>query len=115
VQAERRITYEPDVAAFRYQVRSSLDISDRYAATTIRFHGQNGDLLAFEAPTGQNAGRTLTTWIYQLHFGAVGALGLPYRLFVCAMGLAVTALSVTGVWVWWVKRARRVGQRARRS
>lgn len=55
-------------------------------------------------------GQTLTTWIYQLHFGAVGILGLVYRVFVCVLGVAIAALSATGVWVWWVKRAKRVRQ-----
>jgi len=112
---ERRLVYQPEAGAFRYQVRSSLDVSDRYAGTTLWLSAQDGRLLEFEAPTGENAGRTLTTWIYQLHFGAVGALGLPYRVFVCLLGLAVAVLSVTGVWVWWVKRAKRVKQRSRLS
>lgn len=110
---ERRLVYQPRAAAFRYQVRSSLDVSDRYAGTTLWFSGEDGRLLEFEAPTGQNAGRTLTTWLYQLHFGAVNGLGLPYRIFVCLLGLAIAALSVTGVWIWWVKRAKRVKQHVR--
>jgi uncharacterized iron-regulated membrane protein len=113
VFGERRMVYQPEAAAFRYQVRSSLDVSDRYAGTTLWLSEQDGRLLEFDAPTGQNAGLTLTTWLYQLHFGAVNGLGLPYRIFVCLLGLAIAALSVTGVWVWWVKRAKRVKQRAR--
>jgi uncharacterized iron-regulated membrane protein len=107
VRAERRLVYEPVRAAFRYQVQSSLDVSDRYASTAVWFDARDGHRLAFDAPTGQNAGRTLTTWLYQLHFGAVHGLGVPYRAFVCLMGMGVTALSVTGVWVWWVKREKR--------
>lgn len=107
VLSERRLVYEPEVGAFRYQVQSSLDVSDRYAATTVWFDAGSGRLLGFEAPTGEHAGRTLTTWIYQLHFGSVRGLGLPYRVFVCVLGLAITVLSITGVWVWWVKRAKR--------
>ncbi len=107
VHSERRMVYAPELGAFRYQVRSSLDVSDRYAATTVWFDGRSGELFAFEAPTGEVAGETITTWIYQLHFGSVGALGLPFRVFVCLMGLATTVLSVTGVWVWSVKRVKR--------
>jgi uncharacterized iron-regulated membrane protein len=112
VHAERRLVYEPGAGAFRYQVRSSLDVADRYASTAVWFDGQNGALLRFDAPTGQNAGQTLTTWIYQLHFGSVRILGLPYRIFVCLLGLAIAVLSVTGVWVWWVKRAKRQRHRS---
>jgi uncharacterized iron-regulated membrane protein len=107
VYSERRMVYEPEFGAFRYQVQSSLDVSDRYAATTVWFDGRSGELLAFEAPTGEIAGQTITTWIYQLHFGSVHFLGLPYRAFVALMGLMTAVLSVTGVWVWWVKRAKR--------
>jgi uncharacterized iron-regulated membrane protein len=117
VLAERRLVFEPELGAYRYQVQSSLDVSDSYASTSVHFDARDGHLLAFDAPTGQNAGQTLTTWLYQLHFGSVRGLGLPYRVFVCLMGLAVAVLSVTGAWVWWVKRAKRIGrhspQRAR--
>jgi uncharacterized iron-regulated membrane protein len=110
---ERRLVYHPEYGAFRYQVRSSLDVSNRYPDTTLWLGARDGRLLGFDAPTGQNAGLTLTTWIYQLHFGAVNALGLPYRVLVCLTGLATAALSVTGAWIWWVKRAKRVRQRLR--
>jgi len=110
VEEERRIVYHPNLGAFRYQVRSSLDISDRYAVTTVYFDGKSGELLTFEAPTGPGFGRTLTTWLYQLHFASIRGLGLPYRVFVCVMGLAIAVLSVTGVWIWWVKRGKRLRQ-----
>src|SRR5690606_38321124 len=112
---ERRMVYHPEAGAFRYQVRSSLDVSVRYAGTALWLSGQDGRLLEFDAPTGENTGLTLTTWLYQLHFGAVGALGLPYRIFVCLLGLAIAVLSVTGVWVWWAKRAKRLKRRLRVS
>lgn len=107
VLSERRIVYDPKFNAFRYQVQSSLDVSDRYAGTTVWLDAESGALLAFEAPTGQSAGQTVTTWIYQLHFGAVRALGFPYRIVVCLVGVATAVLSITGVWIWWVKRAKR--------
>jgi uncharacterized iron-regulated membrane protein len=109
----RRMVYHPEYGAFRYQVRSSLDVSNRYPDTTLWFGARDGGLLGLDLPTGQNAGLTLTTWLYQLHFGAVNVLGLPYRVLVCLLGLATTVLSVTGVWIWWVKRARRGRQRQR--
>jgi uncharacterized iron-regulated membrane protein len=33
--------------------------------------------------------------------------GLPMKIFVCIMGFVITALSITGVYVWWRKRAAR--------
>jgi uncharacterized iron-regulated membrane protein len=33
--------------------------------------------------------------------------GLPYKIFVSVLGLVVAMLSVTGVYIWWKKRAAR--------
>jgi uncharacterized iron-regulated membrane protein len=112
VLAERRMVYHPEVGAFRYNVRSSLDVSDRYPNTTVWFDAQSGTPLGLDLPTGESAGSTITTWIHQLHFASVGALGFPYRVFVCLLGLAIAVLSITGAWVWWVKRAKRIRARA---
>ena len=37
--------------------------------------------------------------------------GLPYRIFVCVLGLVITMLSVTGVYIWWKKRCARINRR----
>jgi uncharacterized iron-regulated membrane protein len=100
---ERGMGYDPSRGVYRYQVRSSRDISDRYPSTTVWFDADTGALRAFEAATGETAGNTLTAWIYHLHWGSIAMGGLPYRIFVSLMGLAVAGLSVTGVWVWWKK------------
>jgi hypothetical protein len=41
-----------------------------------------------------------------LHMAHV--FGLPYRIFVALLGVAVSILSVTGVVIWWKKRQARV-------
>lgn len=107
IHAERRLGYDADHGTFRYTVHSSLDISDRYPGTNIWFDGNSGTLVAFEAATGQAAGNTITAWLYHLHWGSITIGGWPYRVFVSLMGLAVAALSITGVWIWWRKRAKR--------
>jgi uncharacterized iron-regulated membrane protein len=30
--------------------------------------------------------------------------GLPYKIFVCVLGLVIVMLSATGVLIWWKKR-----------
>ena len=59
--------------------------------------------------------KTLTTWLVALHMANV--FGLPYRILVVVLGLGIVALSVTGVYIWWSKRAaRRVpARRSRRG
>jgi uncharacterized iron-regulated membrane protein len=45
-------------------------------------------------------------WLVALHVASV--FGLPYKIFVCVLGLVITMLSATGVYIWWKKfKARR--------
>jgi uncharacterized iron-regulated membrane protein len=39
--------------------------------------------------------------------------GLPYRIFVCVLGLIITMLSVTGVYIWWKKHKARIHANSR--
>lgn len=107
VLEEHRIRYYERKGVYQYQVRSTLDVSARYPSTRIYIDGNTGEFAAFDAPTGQHAGSTITTWLYNLHWGSVDSLGLPYRIFICLMGIAVAVLSVTGVWIWLRKRRAR--------
>lgn len=107
VHEERHFRYEADYGVYRYSVRSSLDISERYPATSLWVDDDTGERVAFEAPTGQTMGNTITTWLYHLHWGSLAIGGWPYRIFISLMGLAVVALSVTGVWIWLRKRTKR--------
>jgi len=85
-----------------YRVRSERDVQDRRGRTDVAFDADTGELRLFSLATGQHSGNTLTNWLYALHMGNV--LGLPYRIFVCVLGLAVTSLIATGVIVWFGKR-----------
>lgn len=107
VYEARWLGHAPERGAYRYMVRSSLDISDRYPDTSVWFDADTGQLLVFDATTGQRLGNTLTSWLFHLHFGSIAIGGLPYRIFVSLMGLVIAALSGTGAYVWWKKRAKR--------
>jgi len=98
--------------AFEYRVRSTRDIGDKHGATTIYFDSRNGALVRADIPTGQRFGNTLTTWLIELHMANV--FGLPYKIFVCAFGLVIVMLSITGVYIWWKKRAARLSHVRRR-
>lgn len=104
LREERRISYNPARGVYRYQVRSSRDVSDRYPSTTLYIDGDSGAWAAFEAPTGVHAASTLSTWLYALHFGSFAAGGAWYRALTSFMGLAVALLSVSGTAIWWRKR-----------
>jgi len=105
VKRERYLVHAAEHDAFVYTVESSLDIS-KYPGTEVYFGAKDGRFLGFDAPTGLATGGTITSWLYGLHFAAVG--GFSYRMAVVFTGLAIAVLSLTGVWVWWVKRRRRL-------
>ncbi len=98
---------------YGYSVRSSLDIQDKRGKTQIFFDANNGGLRLVLLPTGQYAGNTITSWLYAMHMANV--FGLPWRIFVCLFGLALTILSVTGIYIWWKKRRARKHSPVRRK
>jgi len=111
IESERRINFDGHHGVFRYQVLSSLDINSRYPSTTVWFRDDTGALVGFDAPTGQAVGNTVSTWLYALHFGAVG--GRAYQAFVAIIGIIVSVLSISGVYLWWIKRRARSRRIAR--
>lgn len=104
------ILYQPAAGLYLYGARTSLDPSHEDGRTLLWFSGTDGRLVHFQHPLGQTATDGVMQWFYLLHMAQV--FGLPYRIFVSLLGLAVVALSVTGVLIWMKKRsARLLGQR----
>jgi uncharacterized iron-regulated membrane protein len=96
---------------YRYVVRSSLDFQDKRGRTAVIFDANTGELKQLLLPSGQHSGVTVTNWLQTLHEANV--FGLPYRIFICILGLVITMLSVTGVYIWWKKHRARAKQAAR--
>jgi len=94
-----------------YFAKSSRDIRDKESFTMLMFNANTGAFRYLDLPTGQHSGNTVSSWLYALHMADV--FGLPYRVFVCVLGLLITMLSVTGVYIWWKKRRARLHHRAR--
>lgn len=90
---------------WRYQVRSSHDIRDRWGSTQVIFDADTGELLRVWLPTGGAAGDTIRTWLTSVHMAALW--GAPMKVAVCATGLVVAMLSVSGAIIWLRKRAGR--------
>ena len=91
--------------SYSYEIRSNLAVSSNYYGARIQFDGDTGAFISFDAPTGEHTGDTISSWLKALHTASV--FGLPYKIFVCALGLVITMLSVTGVYIWWTKRRAR--------
>ncbi|MFT7774207.1 PepSY-associated TM helix domain-containing protein [Roseateles sp.] len=105
VHHEDSLLYLATHGLYRYDVHSSLDLRERGGYTQVYFDGDTGALRATWLPTGGAAGDTVRTWLTSLHMALVW--GLPMKLFMSAMGLAVAMLVVTGVVIWWRKRRAR--------
>ncbi|MFT7774214.1 PepSY-associated TM helix domain-containing protein [Roseateles sp.] len=112
VHAEDGLAFDPVRGTYRYDVRSSRDIRDRSGATSVLFDADTGTLKGVWLPTGAAGADTVRTWLTSLHRAALW--GAPMKLFVCMLGLAVAALSVTGVVIWRRKQGARSKSMARR-
>lgn len=102
VLREELLFYDPDTAVFGYQVRSDRDLGSGIGASVVYFDANNGGFVTLSLATGQYAGKTINTWLMQLHTARWG--GLPYKLLVCATGVAVATVSISGVYIWRQKR-----------
>lgn len=110
---EETLSYDPGKSVFFYDVRSDHEVSDEYGRTTVFFDATTGEFVGLNLPSGQAPGNTITNWILALHLAAIW--GLPFKIFVCAMGVVVAMLSVTGVYLWLKKRRSRAIAQARRA
>ncbi len=90
---------------YNYAVRSSRDIQDRRGNTQLFLDADTGEFKFILLPSGQYTGNTVTSLLYALHMGNI--FGLPYRIFVCILGLVIAMLAVTGIIIWMKKRQAR--------
>lgn len=100
------LDYLAESGVYEYRAHSSRDIGVRSGATTVLFDARSGELRAFKSPSGEQTGNTITSWLVALHTADV--FGLPYRIFICLLGLIIVMLSATGVYIWWKKRRARI-------
>jgi uncharacterized iron-regulated membrane protein len=102
IKREGAVEFDPERGVYRYSVHSSFDLGDRWPETSLWLDADTGKQLALDLSTGQNAGNTLAHWLFALHMGIVG--GWPYRIVVAILGVLISLLAVSGVWIWWRKR-----------
>ena len=105
------VSYDPASGFYRLMARTSLDASDAAGLTTVWIDSRTGQATRIDPPQGRTGADTFVIWTEYLHMAEV--FGLPYRIFVSLMGLAATALTVTGVLIWMRKRSARLLGRSR--
>jgi len=90
---------------YTYMIRSSRDFGRR-GDTVVAFDANSGVFKSLTAASTVTTGWVVTQWLASLHMAQI--FGRPMQVLVCAMGFVITALSVTGVVIWWKKRAARI-------
>lgn len=103
IDFEDKLRLDRARGVYMYAVHSSADLRTDKGNTAILIDAQTGELKGWWLPTKGETGNTFSNWLGALHMGQV--FGLPYRIFVCFNGIALVAISITGVLIWSRKRA----------
>ena len=105
--------YRPAVGAYMYRVHSDRDLGQHMGGVEVWIDGNTGAVMQTRVEAAGPSGNIISDWLTALHVADV--FGLPYRLFVFALGLVIAMLSVTGVLIWWKKRQARTVAEANRA
>jgi uncharacterized iron-regulated membrane protein len=109
------MAYLPNPGVYNYQVESSIDVSRGIwiGGLSVSVDGETGELQQVSYPIEKNTVLATGTWLYILHFANFHDW-LAYRILVFILGLVMTLLSITGVYIWWKKyRSRHKRNRKR--
>ena len=79
----------------------------RHKIISLMFDADRGTLSAVDGLPGARVGDAVDDWLRDIHMVRDPVDYLPYRILVCVVGLVVTVLSVTGVYIWWRKQRGR--------
>ncbi|MCW2349155.1 PepSY-associated TM helix domain-containing protein [Sphingobium sp. B12D2B] len=96
-----------------YMVRFGAPHEPGFGASDIFVSAVHGGIVSVEEAGAGQAGDVVAGLMLPIHSGQVA--GLPGRILICLAGLVVTMLSVTGVYLWWKKRAARTWRRPVRN
>ncbi|MFO1125516.1 MAG: hypothetical protein U1E25_09705 [Methylocystis sp.] len=97
-----------DKGLYEYRVRSSRDIGDKAGSTSILFDSRSGELKTLSLPTGQRSDCDAHHLACRIAHGQSLRSSLSHLRLCCLLGLVITMLSVTGVYIWWKKRLARL-------
>lgn len=80
---------------------------------SLYYDGTSGELIGDEVPWNGTAADVFNQLQFPLHSGRIA--GLPGRIIISLMGIAVAMLSFTGIVIWWKKRKARVASQQRKA
>ena len=78
---------------------------DMMTSPWLYLDGRNAAPIGEVIPSAGTAGDTFLQLQFPIHSGRIA--GLPGRILIAIIGLVVAGLSITGVAIWWIKRAAR--------
>lgn len=84
------------------------DAVDVGARHELRIDAHSGVVTVLRQPSTRSAADVFVDLQYPLHTGRLG--GFAGRVVVSVLGLAVASLALTGVWLFWRRRAKRVNR-----
>ncbi|WP_018267558.1 PepSY-associated TM helix domain-containing protein [Methylosinus sp. LW4] len=106
------LSYLDKGGSYHYMVHSGDAFFSPHSAASVDFDADTGELLNVRSPAAAAPlGNEIRSWLFALHMAHV--FGMPFRILVCALGLVITILSATGVYIWWKKRNARIAQMLR--
>ena len=106
------MAYIAEFGVYTYAVASDINVEAHGWTTSLWLDGNTGELVSVDIPKHQHFGNLVGIWLRALHFADLRD-SLWYRCLVCALGIALTAVSVTGVYIWLRKRAAQAFSQAR--
>lgn len=113
IKQERVLAYISDFGVYSYGVQTSADFRFNNPISGVYIDGDTGELRELMLPDLLKPGNYLEQVADALHLADF--YRPAYRWFEGVLGILMTALSITGVIVWWHKRKGRVGRKHRRS
>jgi uncharacterized iron-regulated membrane protein len=93
------------------RVRTKVDGDPHpYGRSTVWLNARNGDVLRVDHWKTQPPAERMFTWIYPLHSGQLaGAIGF---IGTAISGISLLGFGITGTWLWWIRRSKRLAQLA---
>jgi len=104
LESEELLAYQPELGVFGYYVKMH-NAGNESEGVMLYFDGDNGEIVSLLHGDGQHIYYSISNWLVALHMAKIW--GLPYKIFVCFMGLVITMLAVTGLYIWLKKRRAR--------
>ena len=104
------IRWVTEEGKWQMRFKTDKDIGTHGGASSITVDAETGGVERINFGSQSSFGNKIDQWISTLHMGHIshGVGHLAYQIFLAMLGLAVVALSGTGVYLWYKGRQQRL-------